>query len=153
MIKKEEILKLVEEFLAGTDRFVVKLSVGKEDKINIYIDGDSAVSIDDCIAVSRYIESNLDRDKEDFELSVSSAGIGEPFLHIRQFKNKIDKAVEILLEDGTKFKAILLGVNDNEINVAKEVKSKKKKSKMFTTGESELISLKNIKYTKEIITI
>jgi len=153
MIKKEEILKLVEEFLADTDRFVVKLSVGKETKINIYIDGDSVVNIDDCIAVSRHVESNLDRDKEDFELSVSSAGIGEPFQHIRQFKNKIDKSVEILLNDGSKFKAILLGVNDNEINVAKEVKVKKKKSKMFTTGEPELISLKNIKYTKEIITI
>lgn len=153
MNKKEKILKLVEEFLADTDRFVVKLSVGKETKINIYIDGDSVVSIDDCIAVSRHVESNLDRDKEDFELSVSSAGIGEPFQHIRQFKNKIDKSVEILLNDGSKFKAILLGVNDNEINVAKEVKIKKKKSKMFTTGEPELISLKNIKYTKEIITI
>ena len=153
MIKKEEILKLLEEFLAGTDRFVVKLSVGKEDKINIYIDGDSVVSIDDCIAVSRYIESNLDRDKEDFELSVSSAGIGEPFLHIRQFKNKIDKAVEILLKDGTKFKAILLEVNDNKINIAKEVKSKKKKSKKMITGEPEIISLNDIKYTKEIITI
>ena len=34
---------------------------------------DAGVTIDDCVALSRHIESKLDRDKEDFSLTVGSA--------------------------------------------------------------------------------
>lgn len=153
MIKKENIQQLVEDFLANTDKFIVKISVGKENKINIYIDGDSKVSIDDCIALSRYIESKIDRDIEDFDLSVSSSGVGEPLIHIRQFQNKIDKPIEVLLKEGAKFKAMLLGVEGNSIKLAKEIKSKGKKRKKFSTGEAEMFSLDDIKQVKEILII
>ncbi len=153
MIRKEHIETLVDEFLAGTDMFMVKLSVGKENMIKIYIDGDSGVQIDDCVALSRHIESSFDRDKEDFELSVSSAGIGEPLVHKRQYENRINKPVEVLLKDGAKFKAVLLGIDNNEINVARKIKSKQKKGNKFVTGDPEIISLDAIKQIKEIITI
>ncbi len=153
MIKKEDIQQLVEDFLANTDKFVVKISVGKENKINIYIDGDSDVSIDDCVELSRYIESKIDRDIEDFDLSVSSSGVGEPLVHIRQFKNKIDKPVEVLLKEGTKFKALLLDVEGNNIKIAKEIKSKGKRSKKFSAGEAEFVALDDTKHVKEIIII
>ncbi|MCB2207784.1 MAG: ribosome assembly cofactor RimP [Bacteroidetes bacterium] len=153
MIKKEDIQQLVEDFLAGTDKFVVKISVAKENKIHIYIDGDSDVSIDDCISLSRYIESKFDRDIEDFDLSVSSSGVGEPLVHLRQFQKIIEKPVEVLLKEGTKFKAMLIGVENNNIKVAREIKSKGKKSKTFRTGEAEIIALEDTKHVKEIIII
>ncbi len=153
MIKKEHIATLVNEYLSGTDMYMVKLSVGKENTINIYLDGDSGVQIDDCVALSRHIESSFDRDKEDFELSVSSAGIGEPLVHKRQYENRVNKPVEVLLKEGAKFKAVLLGIDDNELKVARKVKEKQKKGSKFVTGEPEIISLDNIKYIKEIITI
>ncbi len=153
MIKKEGIQQLVEEFLTDTDKFIVKISVGQENKIHIYIDGDSDVSIDDCVALSRYIESKIDRDIEDFDLSVSSSGVGEPLLHMRQFENKVDKPVELLLKEGSKFKAILLGVEGNSINIAREIKTKGKKSKTFKTGEAEIILIDDVKHVKEIIII
>mgnify|MGYP001087298970 CR=1 FL=1 len=153
MIKKEYIQQLVEEFLTDTDKFIVKISVGQENKIHIYIDGDSDVSIDDCVALSRYIESKTDRDVEDYDLSVSSSGVGEPLMHSRQFKNKTNKPIEVLLKEGSKFKAILLGITDNQITFAKEIKTKGKKSKTLKTGEAETISLDAVKHVKEIIII
>lgn len=153
MIKKEDIQQLVEDFLTGTDKFIVKISVGKENNIHIYIDGDSDVSIDDCVALSRHIESKIDRDIEDFNLSVSSSGIGEPLVHKRQFQKIINKPIEVLLKEGTKFKAMLIGVEDNNIKVAREIKTKGKKSKTFKTGEVEIIALDDAKHVKEIIFI
>jgi len=151
MIKKEQIQELAEDFLTNTDKYLVKISVGKENKIHIYIDGDSNVSIDDCVALSRFIESKLERDIEDYDLSVSSAGIGEPLLHHRQYLKIIDQRVEILLKEGEKFKALLLGIEDNNITFAREIKAKGKKNKSFKTGEQETLSLDDIKYVKEII--
>jgi len=153
MIKKEDIQQLVEDFLTDTDKFIVKISVGHENKIHIYIDGDSDVSIDDCVALSRYIESKIDRDIEDYDLNVSSSGVGEPLLHSRQFKNKLNKPIEVLLKEGSKFKAILLGTEDNKITFAREIKTKGKKSKTFKTGEAETISLDDVKHVKEILFI
>lgn len=153
MIKKEDIQKLVEDYLNNTDKFIVKISVGQENKINVYIDGDSTVNIDDCVAISRHIESKLDRDIEDYDLSVSSAGVGEPLIHIRQFNNTLDKPIEVLLKEGSKFKALLLGVIDGNIKIAKEIKTKKKKSKTLNTGEAEIISLDDIKHVKELIIV
>ena len=60
--------------------------------------------------------------------------------------------IEILTKEGEKFKAILLGAEDNNIKFAREIKTKGKKSKTFKTGEEETISLDDVKYVKEIIT-
>jgi small nuclear ribonucleoprotein (snRNP)-like protein len=65
----------------------------------------------------------------------------------------INKPVEVLLKEGNKFKAILIGVEDNNIKIARELKTKGKKSKMFSTGEAEIITLDDTKHVKEIIII
>ncbi|MDD7276333.1 MAG: ribosome assembly cofactor RimP, partial [Bacteroidales bacterium] len=78
MITKEQIIKLAEEALEGSDKFVVNVSISKNNVIGLYLDSDSSVTIDDCVKVSRYINERLDRDVEDYELNVSSAGIDEP---------------------------------------------------------------------------
>ena len=113
MILKEDIVKLAEEHLVGTDQFIVKLSIGSDNKINIFIDGDSGVTIDDCVGLSRYIEHQLDRELEDFELNVSSAGIDHPFVHLRQYLKYIDSPVEVFLNDGTKKLGILKSADEN----------------------------------------
>lgn len=83
MIAKEQIISLAEEALKDTDRYVVDVTVSSDNVIEVYIDSDTSVTIDDCVEASRYIEEHLDRDAEDFELSVSSAGIDEPLLVVR----------------------------------------------------------------------
>ena len=75
MIQKQTIEALAQEHLQGTDLSLVEVSVSEDNDIEVIVTRESGVSIDDCVALSRYIESKLDRDKEDFSLMVGSAGI------------------------------------------------------------------------------
>ena len=75
MIRKETIETIAEEHLAGTGLRLVEVTVSEENEIEVIITREEGVSIDDCVALSRFIESKLDRDKEDFSLMVGSAGI------------------------------------------------------------------------------
>ncbi len=78
MINRNQIIAWAEEALEGTDRFVVDVLVRDGNVILVFLDADSALTIAHCIEVSRFIESKLDRDEEDFELRVSSAGLDQP---------------------------------------------------------------------------
>jgi ribosome maturation factor RimP len=151
MIKKDQILQIVEPYLAGSDLFLVKFNIGKDNLINIYIDGDDGVTIDECVKLSRHIEQNLDRESEDFELRVSSPGADEPFVNIRQYKKNIGRPVKITLKDGKTKRGILEGVKEDIITIQEEIKNKNKKSKKMTTGESIQLQTDEITEAKVII--
>ena len=74
----DTIITLIEEKLTE-DQFIVEVEVSPANQISVQIDSENGISIDDCVAISRQIEGNLDREEEDFELQVSSAGLGQPF--------------------------------------------------------------------------
>ena len=75
MILKQTLEAIVKEYLEGTDLSLVEITVSEDNDIEVIVTRESGVSIDDCVALSRHIESRLDRDKEDFSLTVGSAGI------------------------------------------------------------------------------
>jgi ribosome maturation factor RimP len=151
MIRKEYIEEIAANFLRGTDQFIVKVSVGKDNRINVYIDGDSGVTIDNCVQLSRHIENTLDRDQEDFELNVSSAGVGEPFVMLRQYTINLGKPVEVLMTDGTKKRGILDSADESQIILKEQEKQKNKKSKKMVVGEPVTIDMSEVKQTKSII--
>ena len=107
MIDKQNVTSLVERWLEGKDYFLTDLTVSEDDRIVVEIDHKDGVWIDDCVDLSRYIESNLDREVEDYELEVGSAGIGKPFKVLQQYVNNVGNEVEVLLRDGTKLKGVL----------------------------------------------
>lgn len=117
MITEELIYKLTEEALEGSDYFVVDVIVKKSELIMVFLDSDTSVSIDKCIEVSRFIEGNLNRDEEDFELRVSSSGLDHPLTMPRQMKKYIGKNLDIELQDGSKFRCKLLEVNELGLSV------------------------------------
>ena len=90
MINKSEIEQIVIAQLDEATQFLVDITVSTSNKINVYIDGFEGVSIDDCIRVSRAIEGNYDRDVEDFELEVSTAGLDLPFKVIQQYEKNLE---------------------------------------------------------------
>jgi ribosome maturation factor RimP len=94
MIHQEFIEKLVSEFLTD-EFFIIEVSVKKGNVIEVIIDGDKGVTIQKCVDVSRHIEQNLDRDADDYELNVSSAGLGNPFKVYRQYVKNIGEKVEV----------------------------------------------------------
>ena len=85
MIEKKTVCQIVEEWLEGKDYFLVEVTVSPDDKIVVEIDHAEGVWIEDCVELSRFIESKLNREEEDYELEVGSAGIGQPFKVLQQY--------------------------------------------------------------------
>ncbi|MDF9830874.1 ribosome assembly cofactor RimP [Parabacteroides sp. PF5-6] len=153
MIDKETIRTWVEEELAITSHFLVDVMIKPGNLIVIEIDNDEAVGIDDCVALSRHLEAKLDRDVEDFELEVGSAGITSPFKVVRQYQKNIGKPVEMLLKSGTKLSGILKEADEQGavITITKQVKPEGAKRKV-TVEEDQSYRYEEIKYTKYVIT-
>lgn len=115
MIDKNVVTRIVDEWLEGKDYFLVDVTVSPDDKIVVEIDHAEGVWIDDCVELSRYIESKLDREEEDYELEVGSAGIGQPFKVLQQYLIHIGKEVEILTKEGKKLEGVLKDANEENL--------------------------------------
>ena len=98
MIDKSIVKSLVEEWLDDKEYFLVDVEISKDNKIVVEIDHADGVWIEDCVELSRYIEDRLNRDEEDYELEVGSAGLGQPFKVPQQYINFVGKEVEVLDE-------------------------------------------------------
>ena len=118
MIDKNVVKELVDEWLQDKEYFLVSIEISPDDKIVVEIDHADGVWIEDCVALSRFIEDHLNRDEEDYELEVGSAGLGQPFKVPQQYVNFIGKEVEVLDADGKKVKGILNSVDGNDFSVS-----------------------------------
>ena len=107
MIEKKTVCQIVEEWLEGKEYFLVEVTISPDDKIVVEIDHKEGVWIEDCVDLSRYIESRLNREEEDYELEVGSAGIGQPFKVLQQYLNHVGEEVEVLTKDGRKLEGVL----------------------------------------------
>lgn len=152
MIEKNIVKQIVEEWLQDKDYFLVDLSVSNDNRIVVEIDHAEGVWIEDCVELSRFIESKLDREKEDFELEVGSAGIGQPFKVHQQYVNHLGQDVEVLTLDGVKYQGELHEVNDDTFSILRTVKKKEEGAKRPRMVE-ELVTFRydEIKYTKYLI--
>lgn len=152
MIDKEKIEGLVEEKLAGTDYYLVDVTVRPGNVIVVEIDHDQAVDIDFCVELSRFIEGRLDRDVEDFELEVGSAGLSAPFKILRQYQKNVGNEVEVLLNSGVKMTGVLAACDADGITLAVEKLVKPEGAKRKTTVvEEHSFPYSDIKYTKYVI--
>ena len=114
MIEKSIVKGLVEEWLEGRDYFLVDVSVSADDRIVVEIDHAEGVWIEDCVELSRFIESRLSREEEDYELEVGSAGIGQPFKVLQQYVNHVGSEVDVLTADGRKLHGVLTAAGPGE---------------------------------------
>ena len=117
MINRATIDKLADSGLEGSDKYVVDIQVKTSNIITVAIDGDTPVSIDDCIRLSRFIESNLDRDVEDYELRVTSFGADKPLKLNRQYKKNIGRNFKIVLDDDTQLTGKLEEADEEHIMI------------------------------------
>ena len=138
MISKELITSLVEESLQDTDLFLVEVKVKPSNVIEVYVDADSAVNIDQCVAVSRYVESKLDRDAEDFELNVYSWGLSGALKLDRQLQKYVGKKVEVKTKELGKFQGELLGFDAERVDI---LLAPKKASKKLPAEEPKVLPL------------
>jgi ribosome maturation factor RimP len=120
------ITKLVDEHLAGTDKFLVEVLIKPSNRIYVFIDGDHGVTISDCVGLSRYIESQLDRETEDYELNVSSSGADQPIRLPRQYLKNIGRSLQVKLAEDNIITGKLEEVTKNGIILATPGDKKKK---------------------------
>ncbi len=114
MIAKEKILEWVGEALKE-GMFIVDVRVSPSQVIHVEIDSFDGLTIDHCVEVSRYIESHLDRDAEDFELQVSSPGIDQCFKVKEQYLNNVGRELDVVTEDNREYRGQLTEANDEGI--------------------------------------
>ena len=152
MISKNVVKEIVNEWLEDKDYFLVDVDINSDNRIVVEIDHADGVWIEDCAVLSRYIESKLDREEEDYELEVGSAGLGQPFKVPQQYINHIGKEVEVLDHDGKKVEGLLKSVEGNEftVGVMEKVRVEGKKRPVLTEVD-HVYDMEKVKYTKYLI--
>ncbi len=152
MIDKHKIEEIASGLLGDGELFLVEVNITPGNEIEVVIDSDSSVDIDDCVELSRAIEEKLDREEEDFELTVASAGIGQPLRILRQYLKLIGSPVEVVLCNGTKILAELRDADEHSVTLAyKEMRAVEGRKRKQEFEVVQTYPLEEIKSTKEYL--
>ncbi|MBO5106936.1 MAG: ribosome assembly cofactor RimP [Bacteroidales bacterium] len=132
MMKVSDILDAIGGEIVARGCFIVDISVSKDNDIVLTIESEnSKIELEDCVSLSRFFETKFDREVEDYSLTVSSAGLDQPFKVFRQYLKALGTKVEVSLKGGKKMVAVLEAADEESITLkysAKEaVEGKKKK--------------------------
>ena len=148
-MRTEEIKNIVAEYLTDKDIQLVDVIIGAGNIIEVEVDALRGVTIVECCEISRHIEEQFDREKEDFELTVSSYSISEPFKSIMQYRKNEGRDVEVKLNDDTIIIAKLTSVKDENFTLEYDekvaIEGKKRKELQHFTVE---VTYDSVKATK-----
>ena len=152
MITNEIVKNLVLSAISGTAIFIVDVKVDSANRITVEVDQPEGVTIEECVRISRAIESGLDREKEDFELEVSSPGLTCPFKVMEQYRKNCGRQVDVVKRDGQKINGLLQQADDEGIVL--EVKTKIREAgqkRPKTVMQTVAINFSDIKATRQWI--
>ena len=141
-----EVTKIANEYLAGSDKFLVDVLVKPTNRVFVFIDGDQGVTIDDCVKLSRHIESTFDRETEDLELNVSSCGADQPLRFSRQYAKNAGRMLQVKLDDDSIVSGKLVSADASGIVIITNENKKKK-----VPSETFHLAFNKIKEAKVII--
>lgn len=148
----EYVKKIVEPILAAGGLFLADLKISRDNVIEVYVDSMTGVDIQTCIDLSKEIEKHLDRDAEDFELTVASAGIGYPFKVEQQYAKNVGKPVEAKLKDGRKIEGVLKAFDAETVTIEREERQVVPGSKKKQTVQiEERIRREELKEIKDVV--
>ena len=126
------IVDAIKEEIVARGFFIVEVSVSKDNDVTLTVESETGlVELDDCVSLSRFFETKFDREVEDYSLTVSSAGLDQPFKVQKQFEKAVGSKVEVALKGGKKMIATLVAADKESItlkySVKEAVEGKKKK--------------------------
>ncbi|MEZ7516274.1 ribosome assembly cofactor RimP [Flavobacterium frigidarium] len=138
MTFKEKVNKLLIESLSEKPGlFLIDFTITDAFKIIVAIDGDNGVALQDCIDLSRLVESNLDREEQDFSLEVASVGVGSPLKLVRQYKKNVGRT--LIVKTATEnLEAELVEANDDFVILSWKAREPKKIGKGKETVQKRL---------------
>ena len=152
MINKEIIQTLTEEWLQGNEYFLVDVNFAADDRIVIEIDHADGVWIEDCAALSRFLQERLGEELGEYELEVGSAGLGQPFKVAQQYMNHIGDTLEVLQADGKKVQGTLKAVDAPSFTITVQEKQKiEGKKRPVLVDVDKTYQMDEVKYAKYLL--
>ena len=152
MINKEIIQTLTEEGLQGNEYFLVDINFAADDRIVIEIDHADGVWIEDCAALSRFLQERLGEELGEYELEVGSAGLGQPFKVAQQYMNHIGDTLEVLQADGKKVQGTLKAVDAPSFTITVQEKQKiEGKKRPVLVDVDKTYQMDEVKYAKYVL--
>ncbi len=152
MINKEIIQTLTEEWLQGNEYFLIDINFSADDRIVIEIDHADGVWIEDCAALSRFLQERLGEELGDYELEVGSAGLGQPFKVAQQYINHIGDTLEVLQADGKKVQGVLKAVDAPSFTITVQEKQKLEgKKRPVLVDIDKTYQMDEVKYAKYLL--
>ena len=118
IMDKTRLQQVVEAAVADCGCFLVDLEVTPDLDITVSMEktvGD--VQMDDCVHVNNAVLDAFDRDVEDYSLTVTSAGLDQPFKVPAQYAKAIGSKVIVHLNGGKKITAVLRNADADGVTV------------------------------------
>ena len=115
MITEEQIIDLVHQHIQGSEIFLVEAVVKPGNLIRVHVDRPGGITVEECAKISRFVNSQLDREVEDYSLEVSSPGLSAPFKVKQQYEKNMGRTIEVRLVDGERLEGKLEHVHENAI--------------------------------------
>lgn len=154
MLKLEEVREVVKSEVQARGLFLVDLALDNQGRIDVDVDSEKGVTIKECMDLNRALEAALDREKEDFELTVASPGLGQPLKVVEQYLKNVGKKLDVVTLSGEKITGILLSVepgNSISLEVSERRKLEGAKKKKTLVVEQRTLTFEEIKSTKVVI--
>jgi ribosome maturation factor RimP len=147
---KEQIGEWLKPLLEEQNLFLVDVKTAGKAKIEVFVDGDTGITISQCAEISRFLEQFLDGSglvSDSYTLDVSSPGMDNPLKVPRQYKKRIGRIFDIIKTDGTDISAELVAADDEKIKLRELVKPVKKKKGPKTQEKPEAPKEFELKYS------
>ncbi len=145
-----EIIDAVGDAIVARGCFIVEINVSKDNDVEIVIESeDSNIVLDDCVEISRKFEECFDRADGDYSLTVTSAGLDQPFKVLKQYLKAVGTSVEVALKGGRKFVAELVAADGDSVTLkysAREVVAGKKKKELVE--HCDTFALDDVNYVR-----
>ena len=131
-MKISEIIDAIDSEIVARGLYIIEVTLSKDNDVEVTIESEEGkVELEDCVAISRFFETKFDRETEDYSLTVTSAGLDQPFKVLKQFVKAVGKKVEVQLKGGKKMVAVLEAADEESITLKysqkEAVEGKKKK--------------------------
>jgi ribosome maturation factor RimP len=132
MMQKEQILTGIEDAVHSRGCFIVDITVSKDNDVVLTIEKEVGdMDLEDCVSVNDAFLAIFDKDAEDYSLTVTSAGLDQPFKVLRQYEKATGSSVEVQMKGGRKIVGILTNADEAGIclrySQKEAVEGKKKK--------------------------
>lgn len=149
MIDHTQVQQIVEDTISQQGAFLVDLNIDSGNHIKVVADHIERVSLDQLVQLSRAIEGAFDRDDEDFEIMVTSPGVGEPLKVWQQYVQNVGRTLKVETKADLEFKGQLTSFENDVITLEWKEREPKKVGKGKITVNKEIkIPIADIKRSR-----